>query len=227
MIANQTRQIKVIKMTDIFDDMMRNIMSRFDRAFRGDFFDFSFGPELDEEENEYDGKEKIDNGEKKGRVNPRLQERHFGYEIVSGSNMKEPVVRIFGNPDDFPELKKQLEGLMGGKFDGTFSLPGIDPSDSTAPVELAPGLESGEIRSEEPFSETYTGVDGNLVANIDLPGIKEEDVSISIDGRRVIIEATNDRRHFKKVLDLDFKPVKSDITKTMNNGMLEVKIKKK
>jgi HSP20 family molecular chaperone IbpA len=214
-------------MTDTFDKMIRNMMDRFDRAFRGDFFDFSFGLNPDDEEDEDEEKVQIDDDGEKGKVHPNIKERHFGYEIVSGSNMKEPIVRIFGNPDDFPELKKQLEGLMNGKFDGTFSLPGMEDSDGTTPVEITPGPEGGEVKSEEPFSETYTGEDGSFIASIDLPGIKEEEVSISIDGHSVIIKAANDRRNFKKVLDLDFKPVEKNITKAINNGMLEVKIKKK
>ena len=221
---------------DSIDKIFRDMLNRYNNVFGSDIFD-SFnmfdepaqeiepaGQHEDEDGFETDDPVQEKNGDDVSN-NQAIKSRKFGYEIISGSDMKEPIIRIYGNPDEFPELKGQLERFIKNQL-------GSLPAQQDLPVLPGNDLEQQPVKSDsktdqEPYTETFKDSEGDTIVNIDLPGINETDLSIKTKGKSMIVEASNGSRNFKKIIPLDGKVEEKDIQWKMNNGILEIKIPKK
>ncbi|MEX2681454.1 MAG: Hsp20/alpha crystallin family protein [Candidatus Sigynarchaeota archaeon] len=207
----------------IFNDMLR----RHAQLFGQDPFDIQpWFSSLDEDVETDDIESEIKNEHQVGKKQPRKNSRKFGYEIISGSDMKEPIIRIYGNPDEFPELKSRLETFLKqrlGSFLDNNSVPVLGGEENLLAPDIVQPIENGAV---EPFSETFREKDGSTTVNIDLPGVKESDVKVSISGKKLRVEAHGNTRHYKKTIQLEHEAKEGDMQWRLNNGVLEIKIRK-
>jgi HSP20 family molecular chaperone IbpA len=67
---------------------------------------------------------------------------------------------------------------------------------------------------------------GEISVTIDMPGVAKKDIELTVDEHTVSIEADNDARQYSisKTFDASLNPDK--VTATLNNGILDIKIKK-
>jgi HSP20 family molecular chaperone IbpA len=67
---------------------------------------------------------------------------------------------------------------------------------------------------------------GEISVTIDMPGVAKKDIELTVDEHTVSIEADNDARQYSitKTFDASLDPDK--VTATLNNGILDIKIKK-
>nr|MDO8118090.1 Hsp20/alpha crystallin family protein [Candidatus Sigynarchaeota archaeon] len=199
--------------TDHIDDIFKSIMINFKKLFGYGFIN-TFNDRLDDFVPVNISKEVVDeHGSSKD-----VKSSFFGYEVVSGSDLKEPVIRIYGNPDDFTALKGSLERMLGG----VGHLGAVNGEESVVSLTGSPSNESEVI---EPFTETYSRGD-SFVATLDLPGINAGGVVVAVEGNRVLIDATSETKHYRKEITLDFIPEEADVHHAINNSLLEVMIKK-
>lgn len=221
---------------DSIDKIFRDMLKRYNNIFGSDIFDSfnEFGepekvPELvrkQENDDVFEDEETIHNKNQDDVLNePTMKSRKFGYEIISGSDMKEPIIRIYGNPDEFPELKGQLEMFIKTQL-------GSLPSQQNLPILPVSNTNQQSIGSDskvdqEPYTETFKDADGDTIINIDLPGINEADLSVKAKEKSIIVEASNGNRNFKKIISLDGKIEEKDIQWKLNNGILEIKVPRK
>jgi HSP20 family molecular chaperone IbpA len=216
--------------------MFRDMLKRYNNIFGQDIFD-SFNL-FDESEHKSRQTQKQEDGEGFETEDPAqdsdledtfnqpgIKSRKFGYEIISGSDMKEPIIRIYGNPDEFPELKGQLEKFIKTQL-------GSLPTQQGLPVLPATGLneQPADMESrgdQEPYTETFKDANGDSIINIDLPGITETDLSVKVYDKSLVVEARNGNRNFKKTIPLAKKIDEKDFAWKLNNGILEIKVPKK
>ena len=67
---------------------------------------------------------------------------------------------------------------------------------------------------------------GEISVTIDMPGVAKKDIELTVDEHTVSIEADNDVRQYSisKTFDATLNPDK--LTANLNNGILDIKIKK-
>jgi HSP20 family molecular chaperone IbpA len=67
---------------------------------------------------------------------------------------------------------------------------------------------------------------GEISVTIDMPGVAKKDIELTVDEHTVSIEADNDVRQYSisKTFDSTLNPDK--VTANLNNGILDIKIKK-
>lgn len=67
---------------------------------------------------------------------------------------------------------------------------------------------------------------GEISVTIEMPGVGKGEIELTVDEHTVSIEATNDNREYSisKTFDTTLNPDK--VTATLNNGILDIKIKK-
>ena len=67
---------------------------------------------------------------------------------------------------------------------------------------------------------------GEISVTIDMPGVAKKDIELTVDEHTVSIEADNDVRQYSisKTFDATLNPDK--VTANLNNGILDIKIKK-
>jgi HSP20 family molecular chaperone IbpA len=211
---------------DSIDKIFNDMLKRYSKFFGQDMFDdVQATPNKDlngdadefEHENDYDSRDEP--------VEPHAKSRKFGYEIISGSDLKEPIVRIYGNPDEFPELKDRLEGFLKQSLGSFLDKQGL-PMERASLDELeTPAINTPEASAKEPFSESFKEKDGRITVNVDLPGVKESDVSVKVDGKTLRVEANGENRHYQKSIELDNIAETKDLSWRLNNGVLEIKIR--
>jgi HSP20 family molecular chaperone IbpA len=208
----------------IFNDIFKRFGKLFDQDRLGnspDFKEADVGKEG--ESDEFEQEEKSDGQDDKNKL--EMANRKLGFEIISGSDMKDPIVRIYGDPDEFPELKGKLEEFMKHSLGSFLDNQGL-PMPSGEPGELeAPALITGESPMKEPFSESFKEKDGSTIVNVDLPGVKESDVSVDVDGKTLHVEAHGEKRHYLKNIELERKAASEALNWRLNNGVLEIKIR--
>ncbi len=197
--------------TDRIDDIFFQMMSHLRKLFGNGFARSVIDPFKDNDAAVMDN-ENDDGHDMQDNAKPAF----FGYEIVSGPDMKDPVIRMFGNPDDLPRFKESLDAMLSGS--GAPEL--FEKGGSNVSLGLSTSDASGVV---EPFTETYSH-DGSFIATVDLPGARDADVEVSADGTVLTIESRTEARHYKKEIELGFLPKAEDITHVMNNGLLEVKV---
>jgi HSP20 family molecular chaperone IbpA len=211
---------------DSIDKMFNDILKRYGKFFDHDMIDNlpgDPGSDVDIETDEFEQEKGSEKRDEKGE--PRAINRKFGYEIISGNDMKEPIVRIYGNPDEFPELKGKLEEFLKHSLGSFLDKQGL-PMLAEDPDELeAPALKPGESPTKEPFSETFKEKDGSTIVNVDLPGVKESDVSVDVDGKTLHIKAHGENRHYLKNIGLEKEIASEALHWRLNNGVLEIKIR--
>ena len=67
---------------------------------------------------------------------------------------------------------------------------------------------------------------GEISVTIDMPGVDKKDIDLTVDEHTVSIEADNDARQYSisKTFDATLNP--DEVTANLNNGILDIKIKK-
>ena len=67
---------------------------------------------------------------------------------------------------------------------------------------------------------------GEISVTIDMPGVDKNDIDLTVDEHTVSIEADNDARQYSisKTFDATLNP--DEVTANLNNGILDIKIKK-
>ena len=67
---------------------------------------------------------------------------------------------------------------------------------------------------------------GEISVTIDMPGVDKNDIELTVDEHTVSIEAKNDTRDYSisKTFDATLNP--DEVTAKLNNGILDIKIKK-
>ena len=67
---------------------------------------------------------------------------------------------------------------------------------------------------------------GEISVTIDMPGVDKNDIDLTVDEHTVSIEADNDTRQYSisKTFDATLNP--DTVTANLNNGILDIKIKK-
>ena len=67
---------------------------------------------------------------------------------------------------------------------------------------------------------------GEISVTIDMPGVDKNDIELTVDEHTVSIEADNDARQYSisKTFDATLNP--DEVTANLNNGILDIKIKK-
>ena len=67
---------------------------------------------------------------------------------------------------------------------------------------------------------------GEISVTIDMPGVDKNDIELTVDEHTVSIEADNDTRQYSisKTFDATLNP--DTVTANLNNGILDIKIKK-
>ena len=67
---------------------------------------------------------------------------------------------------------------------------------------------------------------GEISVTIEMPGVDKKDIELTVDEHTVSIEADNDERQYSisKTFDATLNPDK--VTANLNNGILDIKIKK-
>ena len=67
---------------------------------------------------------------------------------------------------------------------------------------------------------------GEISVTIEMPGVDKKDIELTVDEHTVSIEADNDARQYSisKTFDATLNPDK--VTANLNNGILDIKIKK-
>ena len=67
---------------------------------------------------------------------------------------------------------------------------------------------------------------GEISVTIDMPGVDKNDIELTVDEHTVTIEADNDARQYSisKTFDATLNP--DEVTANLNNGILDIKIKK-
>ncbi len=212
---------------DSIDKIFNDMIKRYAQFFGQDTFGFPprfSTPDMDEEP---EGLEVERESEDRGGK-PRNCEtsRKFGYEIISGSDMKEPVIRIYGDPDEFPELKARLERFLKQGLDSFLDKQGVPMIGGGELSSLAPEpVQTEENGTKEPFSESFKEKDGSTTVNVDLPGVKEHDVSVRVNGKTLRVEAHGDSRHYEKTIQLEGNATEKDMQWRLNNGILEIKLR--
>lgn len=192
---------------DSIDKIFNEMLRRYAHLFEQDMF--GFPPRSPPSESDLEPGERgleEERGDLGLDQEPRTIGGNFGYEIISGSGMKEPIIRIYGSPGEFPD-EQGLPMLR------------VEPAEFETPVS-----HPGESPTKEPFSETFKEKDGSVTVNVDLPGIDAPDVSLTADGETLRLEAHGDNRHYQKSIHLE-SPVESEkLSWRLNNGVLEIRI---
>ena len=67
---------------------------------------------------------------------------------------------------------------------------------------------------------------GEISVTIEMPGVDKKDIELTVDEHTVSIEADNDARQYSisKTFDATLNP--DEVTANLNNGILDIKIKK-
>ena len=67
---------------------------------------------------------------------------------------------------------------------------------------------------------------GEISVTLDMPGVDKKEIELTVDEHTVNIEASNDTRDYSvsKTFDAILNP--DSVTATLNNGILDIKIKK-
>lgn len=82
--------------------------------------------------------------------------------------------------------------------------------------------------AEEPTDSVGDWEDrnGEISVTIEMPGVDKKEIELTVDEHTVSIEANNDTRDYSisKTFDATLNP--DDVNATLNNGILDIKIKK-
>jgi len=83
------------------------------------------------------------------------------------------------------------------------------------------------FKSNEPDSVgDWEDRNGEISVTIDMPGVDKKEIELTVDEHTVSIEANNDSRDYSisKTFDATLNP--DEVTAKLNNGILDIKIKK-
>jgi HSP20 family protein len=95
-------------------------------------------------------------------------------------------------------------------------------------LKRTPSKEWREAISDtrEPLVEVVEG-DSEVRVLAELPGVKKQDVALTVEGRRLVISAETPARKYRKELELPYFVEPDGSKSTFNNGVLEVTLPKR
>lgn len=134
--------------------------------------------------------------------------------------------------DSFEDMRKTINRMLKDAFEGklgVFREPfvyGFTMRNREARGEGSfQAVEGQEISSRDPLVDVILVPDGiNITAEI--PGAREEDVRVRVDGLRLIIEAEGEKRYYSSVeLPDDVDPF--SLESTCRNGVLDATLKRR
>ncbi len=155
---------------------------------------------------------------------------------------KDPFRDIFGIPDIDKEFER-MQQLMDEMISKGFSRKDNDPfvygfSVRTGPNGKPKIQEFGNAkdyflqkkdeseRSEwRPLTDVQE-VDDKVMVTIDIPGVEKEDIDIEVKDSKMVLNVDGKRR-YRTTIDLPCMVDVDDSEANYNNGVLEVKLKKK
>ena len=77
----------------------------------------------------------------------------------------------------------------------------------------------------------YYEVDNGFMLEVELPGVKKEDLDIQVEKNIITVKATRNRKESKSTYERSFRPADDidteNIKETLENGVLSLKKKKK
>jgi HSP20 family molecular chaperone IbpA len=210
---------------DSVDKLFKDMLTRFNKMFGRDMVDSSNPHPERENDDDPDGFEQVPGMDKHDDEDePRAITRKFGFEIRAGSDMKEPGFKIFGDLDAFPGLKEQLDRFSHDLLGPLTNQPTMQVKQDDLVGLASPEGKAQKISSKEPFFETSKDNNGNVVVNVDVPGVKESDVSVRVDGTSLQVEAHGSNKQYQKTIQLDHQASQNDVQWRLNNGVIEIKI---
>ena len=130
--------------------------------------------------------------------NPNV--RVYGYSMRVGPDGK-PQIREFGNV-------KPQQGRAGMIMHGDEE-------------ERPPSRKSESTEEREPLVDIFSSK-GKTVVVVELPGVAEKDINVSLGGKRLEISVDKGERKYFRELELPKKFSKKKMKKTYNNGVLEL-----
>ncbi|MFX0021866.1 MAG: hypothetical protein ACFE9S_06035 [Candidatus Hermodarchaeota archaeon] len=200
-------------MTDEFDDIIDAIRKYF--KIDSDIFDvdFLFIPESKNNIN----LEPKDNKAKGFKIS---------YHFETGMN--KPEFKIEGNIDD-KKIRELLKNIDLSKFptlEKRFENKSIEEID-TDQLSLDYNEPEEDLTIIEPLTE-INDYNGHSEIIFDIPGIKKEDVMITIreKGTKLIFNAENTIRRYKKIISLPFKTSNENFEMEVKNGLAIINVKK-
>jgi len=116
----------------------------------------------------------------------------YGYRMTIGPD-GERRVEVFGDPPG---------GLLPADGAGS-ALPGMSD------------------RDEGPISDVME-CGGSFVVTVEMPGVTDEDIDITVDGDEIAVSAAHGQRTYEKTIHLPGRAVADSIRRTFVNGILEV-----
>ena len=155
---------------------------------------------------------------------------------------RDPFRDIFGIPDIDKEFER-MQRLMDEMMTRGFSRQDKDPfvygfSVRTGPNGKPKIQEFGNAKDyflhkqDESEKSEWTPltdvqeVDDKVMVTIDIPGVEKEDIDIEVKDSKMVLNVDGKRR-YKTTIDLPCMVDVNDSEASYNNGVLEVKLKKK
>jgi len=132
--------------------------------------------------------------------------------------------------DEFEEMRKTINRMLKDAFEGklgVFREPFIygfttRSRDASRAEGGQRAVEGQEVVTRDPLTDVILTEDA-LYVTADLPGIRDEVLTVRVEGRRLIIEAEGERRYYSAV-DLPHDIDSSSMEHTFRNGVLDVSI---
>jgi len=134
--------------------------------------------------------------------------------------------------DSFEDMRKMINRMLKDAFEGklgVFREPfvyGFTMRNREARGEGSfQAVEGQEIASRDPLVDVILSP-YSITVTAEMPGVREDDVRVRIDGFRLVIEAEGEKRFFTAVeLPDDIDPM--SIQSTLRNGVLDATLNRK
>ncbi|MEK6839078.1 MAG: Hsp20/alpha crystallin family protein [Candidatus Thermoplasmatota archaeon] len=133
--------------------------------------------------------------------------------------------------DDFEEMRRTINRMLKDAFDGklgVFREPfvyGFTMRTRDARGEgTFQAVEGQEVVSKDPIVDVILNPD-SIFVTAELPGARDEDVHVAVEGTRLTIEADGDKHYYTSVeLPSDIDP--SSLQPSFTNGVLDITLKR-
>ena len=134
--------------------------------------------------------------------------------------------------DSFEDMRKMINRMLKDAFEGklgVFREPfvyGFTMRNREARGEGSfQAVEGQEIANRDPLVDVVLAPD-SITVTAEMPGIREDDIRVRVDGLRLVIEADGERRYFTSV-DLPDDVDPRSLESTYRNGVLDATLKRR
>jgi HSP20 family protein len=123
---------------------------------------------------------------------------------------------------DLEHLKQGMKGVYG--FTIKSAVGGVPTVETFGNIKKTP--EGPKVEEErEPITDVFDE-ENEMIIIAEMPGMKEEEISIELKDDILEISATSKIRKYRKEVLLPAKGIQENLSSTYNNGILEIRIKK-